>query len=353
MPTYIKTGYWDKKAKAPDGWLDLNLFVQTIAPPAPPSTNIYNSDGTLTGNRQLNGNSNNLVFVNVNSFEAYNNFFTINANNSYIDLINNDIRLNIDGANNILKTTNQGNDIGLKLDFANSTYQFGEITGSDPVTLNIEGAFDGQLYVTKNGLIDGLSLNFGSRLFELGSPGLAGNQTKIAADDFSERIYTSNRGDINGIDLNFNAKIFRIGGVSGSNPVSLSIFNDFSKTIVTSDGSGAKGLKLDFANRSYIFGQFNGNNFTYLQIDDVNQALVTLNNGFINGLRLNFLNSIYQFGQINGGNATTLKIDDAAAFPVQVSGTNVTQNTSGAASGKFLKIKVDGVDYVIELKNPS
>lgn len=29
MPTYIKTGYWDTKAKAPDGWLDLNLFCAT------------------------------------------------------------------------------------------------------------------------------------------------------------------------------------------------------------------------------------------------------------------------------------------------------------------------------------
>ena len=36
MPTFIKTGFWDKKAKAPDGWLDLNLFVETLIPPTPP-----------------------------------------------------------------------------------------------------------------------------------------------------------------------------------------------------------------------------------------------------------------------------------------------------------------------------
>lgn len=27
MPTYIKTGYWDKKSKAPKEWLDLNLLI--------------------------------------------------------------------------------------------------------------------------------------------------------------------------------------------------------------------------------------------------------------------------------------------------------------------------------------
>lgn len=54
-----------------------------------------------------------------------------------------------------------------------------------------------------------------------------------------------------------------------------------------------------------------------------------------------------------GSSSTNIYNSDGATFPVQISETNVTQNTSGAASGKFLKIKVDGVDYVIELKDPS
>ena len=174
MPTFIKTGFWDKlisnnpqQAKAPKGWLNLDQFVQTLIPPTPPGTNIYNSDGTLTGNRILDGiNANNLRFFNLANFE---------------------------------------------------------------VTTGI----------------------FNSRL----------------------QLNTANF-----------------------------------KTLYNTQETG---LKLDFGNRTY------------------------------------------ELGQITGNNATTLKIDDTAAFPVQVSGTNVTQNTSGTASGKFLKIKVDGVDYVIELKNPS
>lgn len=70
------------------------------------------------------------------------------------------------------------------------------------------------------------------------------------------------------------------------------------------------------------------------------------------GLKLDFANRTYQLGQITGNNATTLKIDDVAAYPVQVSGTNVAANTAGAASGQFLKIKVNGVDYKIALLNP-
>jgi hypothetical protein len=53
----------------------------------------------------------------------------------------------------------------------------------------------------------------------------------------------------------------------------------------------------------------------------------------------------------NSGNLTLLKLDDNAAYPVQVSGTNVSANTAGAASGQFLKIKVNGVDYKIALLN--
>jgi hypothetical protein len=71
-----------------------------------------------------------------------------------------------------------------------------------------------------------------------------------------------------------------------------------------------------------------------------------------NGLKVDIENKLYQFGQITGSNTTNITINDAAAYPVQVNGTNVTANTSGVASGQFLKIKVNGVDYKIALLNP-
>jgi len=230
MPTYIKTGYWDKKAKAPKEWLDLDLFCSThgggitltTSGSSGPATlvgtalnipdyssggvNIYNSDGTLTGNRTLNGNNSELKFINVGYYEL------------------------------------RGN---------SSRYTF-----FGDAVFNYE----------YNGTEDAMSIN----------------------------LFTKN----------------------------------------------------------YYFGNLNSNG-VYLEIRN-NQKLISFNNNFQrNGLKLDFANSVYQLGQIVGGNTTTLKIDDASTFPVQVSGTNVSQNTSGVASGKFLKIKVDGVDYVIELKNPS
>lgn len=70
------------------------------------------------------------------------------------------------------------------------------------------------------------------------------------------------------------------------------------------------------------------------------------------GLKLDFTNKVYQLGQITGSNTTNITINDAATYPVQVSGTNVLNNTAGAASGQFLKIKINGVDYKIALLNP-
>lgn len=80
-------------------------------------------------------------------------------------------------------------------------------------------------------------------------------------------------------------------------------------------------------------------------------------NDFINsiykGISINFPNRIYKFGQINGGNNTTFTIADGAQVAIQIDGTGITQNTAGVASGVNLKIKVNGVDYVIELKQPA
>jgi hypothetical protein len=69
------------------------------------------------------------------------------------------------------------------------------------------------------------------------------------------------------------------------------------------------------------------------------------------GLNIEFGSRVYELGQINGFNTSKLTINDQDAYPVQVSGTNVTANTAGATSGQFLKIKVNGVDYKIALLN--
>jgi hypothetical protein len=69
------------------------------------------------------------------------------------------------------------------------------------------------------------------------------------------------------------------------------------------------------------------------------------------GLNIEFGNRVYELGQINGFNTAKLSIKDQAAYPLQVSGINMSDNTAGAASGQFLKINVNGVDYKIALLN--
>ena len=61
MPTFIKTGFWDKlinnnpqQAKAPKGWLNLDKLIESKIPPAPgPIYKVYSakvemSDGSAT-----------------------------------------------------------------------------------------------------------------------------------------------------------------------------------------------------------------------------------------------------------------------------------------------------------------
>jgi len=187
-----------------------NASGQTING-VPVSTNIYNSDGTLNGNRTLSGASNNLNFADLNVF----------------------------------KTTSGGQDIGLKLDFENGDFWIGDEVNNGNV---------------------------------------------IWIDDTNQEV-----------------------------------------TLATNTNGSSTQLTLD-GNSSTIYGSYN----TIQQ-----------------GLKLDFANNIYQLGQITFGNTKNFTINDAEDFGFQFNGTGTTQNTSGVASGKFLKIKVDGVDYVIELKNPS
>jgi hypothetical protein len=425
MPTYIKTGFWDKKAKAPDGWLDLNQFVQTLIPPPPPSTNIYNSDGTITGPRDVFCSQHNLRFreVNLVRFDniLFSNSFVIDFSPSqekiYTRYNNNDIGLKLDFANqiyglgdfslsvagtqfycedanqtiyskfggnitgfstkinntkigdfgnlvdymyfevdnntSITKTIYGGNDIGLKLDFANTNQlvQLGDITSGNQVNLQIDSL--NQTLTFNKAISDNLlRLDFASNTSELGN-------TSIGAF----------------ISVNQNNSVQIVGGQN--NNTRLAVDDQFSLINTQYNGNDI-GLKLDFAGDLYQFGNTNN---CYLNIDDANgdTTIQGINNTVIQatdlstdtsfiklqpnnlttnfnsndiGLKLDFANDIYQFGQLTGGNTTQLKIDDAAAFPVQVSGTNVSSSTSGAASGQFLNVKVNGVDYKIALLNP-
>jgi hypothetical protein len=287
MPTYIKTGYWDKKAKAPDGWLDLNQFVQTLIPPTPPptpSTNIYNSDGTLTGNRVLQQNNNFLSFNNGRGFIASSNNFTyeISALNQFYYL-------------RFYYSPSGTRRLGLRQEEHNST--------QEGLNLILGDNTQGHLRFNYNQNISGFSNSF-----ENTSANWIGLKL-----DFANKEYWLGENTQLGFSINVNTQELSIGDIGNV--------------------YGGTTLKLDFSSN-------NGNILTRFNNNDI-------------GLKLDFANSSYQFGQITGGNTKTFTIDDAAAFGFQFSGTGITQGTTGATSGQYLKVNVGGTDYVIELKNPS
>jgi hypothetical protein len=121
IPVGLKDGRRDDEYLA--GAISVEDFAAQIAPPPTPSVNIYNSNGSLTGNRTLTGNNNILTFTQLTSFavqtSAYNTAqLLINDNNFY--------------------TVHNTNQIGLKLDFTNRVYQLGQINGSNTTTLKID-----------------------------------------------------------------------------------------------------------------------------------------------------------------------------------------------------------------------
>ena len=262
--------------------------------------NIYNSDGILTGNRQLDGSNNSLSFVNVISFEAYNSFFTIKANNSFTDIINNDIRLNIDGANNVLKTTNLGNDIGLKLDFANNNYQLSDGT---------------YYYLYIDGTNQNIQLNCNNTAFSLFADninkyitiGQTSDQVGFTFyNDFPNNIFVSKMGDPLGL---VNECTFQV--------------DSLNQIIKTTNQNNDIGLFLDFANSKYYFGDSTGGNNVYFEVDNNLKKLKSLYAGNGDGLLFDFVNSVYRIGQLTTGNTTYLEVNDNSIISTNYQGNEV------------------------------
>jgi hypothetical protein len=126
----------------------------------------------------------------------------------------------------VLKSVYGGNDIGLKLDFANEQYYLGDYTSS-------------------KGLVRADCFN--------GSVHLSGdNGTSIQLDGSNLETYITSRY----INLS-------------SNDNNLSIIqNGNNQSLVTSYSGSDIGLKLDYANSIYQLGQLTGGNQTKLTIDD-------------------------------------------------------------------------------------
>jgi hypothetical protein len=166
----------------------------------------------LLGNFNANGN-----YINV---DEHHNFITLNTGvNS-----GNTTTLLIDDNNYLIKTSGQGNDKGLKLDFSNSYYQLGDFGGL-------------------------LNFNY------------------ISVDDLNNNIKVQSQSSIG------------IGDYDANNNGTVLQISDVNRNITTFQGGQNKGLNLDFINSAYDLGDFNNdNNGTRMTIDDFNQN-ITFNLG--------------------------------------------------------------------------
>lgn len=322
MPTYIKTGYWDSKAKAPKEWLDLNLFVQTHGGGTTNLQTVLNTgnvsnDVGFTINDLTNGDFvtldtvtfglptlsfNNFLSsagldINYGSLNFYNNFTNkglfINTNTLQIQDLTTNFYSKIDYSASVISTYYENGSgligAGIFLDFANDIYQLG----------------------TQNGNVNYVVVSDNNNYIELATGVAGGNTTTFKIDDNASYIKTFYTGDSKGLNLDFGNDVYKLGSFI-PNPitnVATSIEVDNNNSTITTFFNDPQGLKLDFFGELYSLGDFDGiGNTTFLTIDNFNEKLIVSN--------------------------------------------NLKSPTAGSSSGQYLEIRIGSTDYKIALLNP-
>jgi len=237
--------------------------------------NIYNTNGTLTGNRTLTGANNNLTFIGTNDFTITpdGNFLLNPVNNGDITLDNSfgaggnilingglDVeigsggsgRLIFEGINTNIKTLFGLNNIGLNFDFVNEIYELGQINAGNQTTIKINDATQFINLQNSGAFGGGIEVNLSNNWVRLG-------------DFFA--VYGGHKIDITPTDINMSA--------GGINTPAFRI-NSQLDFISAYYQSNIQGVFIDYLNRIYQFGQINGSGFnnTTLTVNDNNQHFV-------------------------------------------------------------------------------
>lgn len=213
-----------------------------------------------------------------------------------------------DAANSVLKTVYEGNDIGLKIDFANGYGQLYSNTGS------------GLFY-------DGLNSIIGDYTFK-------NNGTYFSVDDYSTIIQSRYQNTDKGLLIDFLNQQYVLGNPEGGS---------------WGNANNSDGLMMNLSGEIISLG-YNFSGGVTLYMDNSNETIRTYMGGSNTGLSLDFLNKLYSFGQLNGGNSTKLEIDDNNQKLILSS--NLETASGGDAAEKWLKVTIGTTDYLIALLNP-
>jgi hypothetical protein len=149
----------------------------------------------------------------------------------------------INSGNSFISSSNAGQEVGLKLDFANNTYQFGDFNSDSFLNIN-------STYILLFKSNAGINIQSG-----LINTKYAGNEIGLYLD-FANAIY--NFGDYAN---NLNGTTF--------------VIDDFSNIICTRNSLASnEGIFINMSNHTYYFGDIDiTNNGTTLTIDDNNQKI--------------------------------------------------------------------------------
>lgn len=269
----------------------------------------------------------------------------------------------LDDFNKLIKTTLNNLDSGLYFEYTQKQYFFGDYNNTNNGTsifIDDSVKYIGTRY---NATQSGFRLNWNNNIYEFGAIN-AGNQTSLNIDDSLSLITTTwldTTVKNDGLKLDLASKSISVGLFdSGIDPSNI-IFTDG----VISTRFGLQQIGLYFTPNTFRIGSIGSSNRINLFIDD-SVSLVKFTQGVSDlrdGLELDYVNKVYSFGDFNGNNnSCSIVIDDTSETENHITqsliyddnGTgNLIQATpSGPATGDHLKIKINGTDYVIELKTP-
>jgi hypothetical protein len=233
------------------------------------STQIVLNDLTQFISTRINGNEKGLKLDFANSVYALGDFDNINYNTSFII---NDILQQI--------TTNSSRGLeGLRLDFGSENYCLGDWFG---VTTNgnalIIDSLNNFIYTRDLNYQKGLLINFGNNIYAFGDYGFSNNNTHFYINDSLQQIgIKSNLGDYNGLKIDFSNSIFMFGdfGITGYaltiNPIAATAVLFSSKiSLLTGNASGF----VAEANETKIGDIDNTQNSTFFGVDDTNTKLI-------------------------------------------------------------------------------
>jgi hypothetical protein len=173
-----------------------------------------------------------------------------------------------------------------------------------------------------------------------------GNQIGLNFDFSTNDFLIGNTSTENFIELAtslslLNGRVVEIGDTIESTNSTQFYIDDNNQKIYTRNQGNDKGINLNFDENTYHFGDFQGiSSNTYISID-ADQGNISIN---ANGSNLYGDSDVTRIG-----NTYNFGTDDANQ--TLTASANLLSGTAGGASGQYLKIKINGVNYKIELRN--